>query len=123
MVKIMGILLATDVGQQEAERGAGALKEGGCAPVLVVSGGEPVELLGAMVVPDPHWRDGLASSLKVALHEVPEACPVVVLAKAGQPQLASTEVERVIREGTATWPLGPMLLRRDDFAAAEALVS
>ncbi|WP_460368263.1 nucleotidyltransferase family protein, partial [Actinocorallia lasiicapitis] len=78
MGKIAGILLAAGPGgrfgtpkalvelegERLVDRGVRTLKAAGCAPILVVTGAAPVEVLGALVVPNADWRDGMGSSLR-----------------------------------------------------------
>ena len=74
MRKIAAVLLAVDEealavvdGQRRVDRDVKALREGGCGPIVVVTGQAPIELLGGLVVSDPHWRDGPGSGVRTGL--------------------------------------------------------
>jgi len=54
-------------GRRLVDRGADLLREGGTAPVLVVTGAVPVSVPGVTVVPNPDWRTGMGSSLAAGL--------------------------------------------------------
>ena len=58
-------------GRRLVDRGAGLLREGGTAPVLVVTGAVPVTVPGVTVVPNPDWRTGMGSSLAAGLRALP----------------------------------------------------
>ncbi|TDC52368.1 nucleotidyltransferase family protein [Actinomadura sp. KC345] len=118
-------------GERLVDRGVRMLRDAGCSPVLVVAGAEPVEVIGAVVVPNARWRDGMGSSLRAGLAALPPACPAVVVALVDQPLVTPAAVERLIRayeEGAeiavATYggaPRNPVLLRAAHLAgAAEA---
>src|SRR5687768_645098 len=72
-------------GERLVDRGVRTLRDGGCAPVLVVTGAAPVEVIGAVVVPNPDWRDGMGASLRAGLAALPPGCPAVVVALVDQP--------------------------------------
>lgn len=54
-------------GRTLADRGVAILRDGGAAPVLVISGAVPVSVPGARTVHNPEWRTGMGSSLAVGL--------------------------------------------------------
>ena len=54
-------------GERLVDRGVRTLRDGGCSPVLVVAGAAQIEVIGAVVVPNPDWRDGMGSSLRAGL--------------------------------------------------------
>ncbi|TDC88945.1 nucleotidyltransferase family protein [Actinomadura sp. 7K507] len=120
-------------GERLVDRGVRTLRDAGCSPVLVVAGAEPVEVIGAVVVPNAGWRDGMGSSLRAGLAALPPGCPAVVVALVDQPLVTAAAVERLIaayEEGAgiavATYggaPRNPVLLRAAHLAgAAEAAV-
>jgi CTP:molybdopterin cytidylyltransferase MocA len=76
-------------GRRLVDRGAGLLREGGTAPVLVVTGAVPVAVPGVTVVPNPDWRTGMGSSLAAGL------CALL----APEPPLASSPRDEVARAG------------------------
>ncbi|MEU8796571.1 nucleotidyltransferase family protein [Spirillospora sp. NPDC048819] len=114
-------------GERLVDRGVRMLRDAGCSPVLVVAGAEPVEVIGAVVVPNADWRVGMGSSLRAGLAALPPACPAVVVALVDQPLVTSAAVTRLItayEEGAeiavATYggaPRNPVLLRAGHFAA------
>ncbi|MFI0484580.1 NTP transferase domain-containing protein [Actinomadura sp. 9N215] len=120
-------------GERLVDRGVRMLRDAACSPVLVVVGAEPVEVIGAVVVPNPDWRDGMGSSLRAGLAALPPACPAVVVALVDQPLVTAAAVGRLIAAyeagaGIAVATYGgagrnPVLLRAEHFAgAAEAAV-
>jgi len=71
-------------------------------PVIVVSGHERQRLrvalsgLGLDVVDNPHYRDGLSTSLRAGLQALPPAIDGVVIALGDMPWLAAADIDRVI---------------------------
>ncbi|GGT53411.1 nucleotidyltransferase family protein [Actinomadura citrea] len=120
-------------GERLVDRGVRTLRDGGCSPVLVVAGAAQIEVIGAVVVPNPDWRDGMGSSLRAGLAALPPGCPAVVVALVDQPLVTPAAVERLIAafaEGAgiavATYggaPRNPVLLGAGHLAGvAEAAV-
>ncbi|NDU73515.1 NTP transferase domain-containing protein [Actinomadura sp. DSM 109109] len=117
-------------GERLVDRGVRTLREGGCSPVLVVAGAAPIEVIGAVVVPNPGWRDGMGSSLRAGLAALPPGCPAVVVALVDQPLVTPAAVARLIaafREGAglavATYggaQRNPVLLGAGHLAGAAA---
>ncbi|GAA1844125.1 nucleotidyltransferase family protein [Actinomadura bangladeshensis] len=118
-------------GERLVDRGVATLRDGGCSPVLVVAGAAQIEVIGAVVVPNPRWRDGMGSSLRAGLAALPPACPAVVIALVDQPLVTPAAVARLIAAygagaGIAVATYGgarrnPVLLRAEHFAGvAEA---
>jgi nicotine blue oxidoreductase len=118
-------------GERLVDRGVRTLREGGCSPVLVVAGAAQVEVIGAVVVPNPDWRTGMGSSLRAGLAALPPGCPAVVVALVDQPLVGAGAVARLIEayeEGAgvavATYegrPRNPVLIASEHFGAvAEA---
>ncbi len=90
-------LLSLD-GEALVQRGIRLLREGGCAPVVVVVGAAADEVRalcdGATVVQAPDWASGMAASLRAGLQALDaEAC---VVALVDQPRVTVTAVERLI---------------------------
>lgn len=54
-------------GRTLAERAVEVLRGGGCEPVVVVAGAQPLVLDGAQVVVNPQWETGMGSSLRAGL--------------------------------------------------------
>ncbi|RKS74555.1 nicotine blue oxidoreductase [Actinomadura pelletieri DSM 43383] len=120
-------------GERLVDRGVRTLRDAGCSPVVVVVGAEPVEVIGAVVVPNADWRAGMGSSLRAGLAALPPACPAVVVALVDQPLVGATAVRRLIAAyeagaaiAVATYggaPRNPVLLRAEHFAGvADAAV-
>ncbi|SEF49731.1 nicotine blue oxidoreductase [Thermomonospora echinospora] len=120
-------------GERLVDRGVRMLRAAGCSPVLVVIGAAPVEVVGAVVVPNPQWRTGMGSSLRTGLAALPPGCPAVVVALVDQPRVTSEAVRRLVRahrEGApiavATYggtPRNPVLISSRYFAeVAESAV-
>ncbi|TDB90024.1 nucleotidyltransferase family protein [Actinomadura sp. KC216] len=120
-------------GERLVDRGVRMLRDAGCSPAIVVVGAEPVEVIGAVVVPNPEWREGMGSSLRAGLAALPPACPAAVIALVDQPLITSAAVGRLIDAYEAGAEIAvatyggerrnPVLLRAAHFgAAAEAAV-
>jgi CTP:molybdopterin cytidylyltransferase MocA len=120
-------------GERLVDRGVRMLRDGGCSPVVVVAGAAQIEVIGAVVVPNPDWRDGMGSSLRAGLAALPPGCPSAVVALVDQPLVTAAAVGRLIaayEEGAAiavaTYggaPRNPVLLGAAHFAGvAEAAV-
>jgi hypothetical protein len=80
-------------------RGMRLLRDGGCAPLLVVVGAAADEVRahsdGAAVVEATDWDTGMAASLRAGLAALPEACDAVVVALVDQPLVTPEAVERL----------------------------
>ncbi|WP_067462990.1 nucleotidyltransferase family protein [Actinomadura macra] len=120
-------------GERLVDRGVRMLRDAGCSPVLVVAGAAQVEVIGAVVVPNPGWREGMGSSLRAGLAALPPGCPAVVVALVDQPLVTAAAAERLIAAyeagaelAVATYggaPRNPVLLRAAHFAdVADAAV-
>ena len=57
-------------GERLVDRAVRILTEGGCSPVVVVSGAVPLTVADVDVVPNPLWPSGMGSSLRVGLAAV-----------------------------------------------------
>jgi nicotine blue oxidoreductase len=85
-------------GERLVDRAVRNLREGGCAPVLVVLGAWIGDVPGADVIENPEWREGMGSSLRAglaALAERPGADRVVVTL-VDLPGLTGRAVRRVV---------------------------
>ncbi|MGI8333952.1 nucleotidyltransferase family protein [Actinomadura scrupuli] len=113
-------------GERLVDRGIRVLRGAGCSPVLVVTGAVTVEVIGAVVVPNPDWRSGMGSSLRAGLAALPPGFPAVVVALVDQPRVTSEAVRRLVeayasgaRIAVATYggrPRNPVLLSAGYFA-------
>lgn len=123
LVRVAGIPLV--------ERGVSLLREGGAAPVVVVTGAADVDVLGAIGVHNPDWRTGMGSSLAAALAAVPADVAAAVVALVDQPLVGPRAIARLIdayrggaRVVVATYqsrPRNPVLLARSHWADVLAL--
>ncbi len=83
-------------GRRLVDRGADLLRDGGTAPVLVVTGAVPVTVPGVIGVPNPDWRTGMGSSLAAGLRAVPGDCTAAVIALVDQPLIGPEVVRRLL---------------------------
>ncbi|MFJ8582056.1 NTP transferase domain-containing protein [Micromonospora sp. NPDC093277] len=136
-------------GEPLVRRAVRLLRSGGCDPVHVVVGAGADRLPAlpdAVPVVNPHWRDGLGSSLLRGLDSLPASAGAAVVVLVDQPWLTPTAVRRVraayaagavvavaayadqpghpVLLGRATWPLLPQYATGDrgarDFLRARA---
>lgn len=111
-----------------ANRGVALLRDGGAAPVIVVTGAADVDIPGVLAVHNPRWRTGMGSSLAAGLAAVPAGCAAAVVALADQPLVGAESVRRLIaayRAGASVAVAAydgkqrnPVLLRREHWAQA-----
>jgi CTP:molybdopterin cytidylyltransferase MocA len=129
--------LAMLEGRLLVERGVALLRAGGCTPLVVVLGAEAADVIaaadleGADVVVNPHWAQGLGSSLRAGL-EALEGTPAgaVIIALVDQPLIDPVAVRRLSEAwaagavaAVATYggrPRNPVLLDRALWAPARA---
>lgn len=120
-------------GERLVDRGVRMLRDAGCGPVVVVTGAAPIEVIGAVVVPNPDWHTGMGSSLRTGLSALPPGCPAVVVALVDQPRITADAVRRLmdahaagVPVAVATYggkPRNPVLITGEFFAAvAESAV-
>jgi nicotine blue oxidoreductase len=116
-------------GRRLVDRGADLLREGGTAPVLVVTGAVPVTVPGVTVVPNPDWRTGMGSSLAAGLRALPGDCAAAVIALVDQPLIGPEVVRRLLAAHRAGAELAvaadggarnPVLLARGHWAGVLA---
>jgi nicotine blue oxidoreductase len=120
-------------GQSLAERGVALLRDGGAAPVLVVTGAVELGLPGVTIVPNPEWQTGMGSSLRAglaALAALPAESAAVVIALVDQPLIAPDAVRRLIAAflagadvavaGYSGQRRNPVLIGREYWAEAAA---
>ncbi len=119
--------LAEFQGAPLADRGARMLRDGGAAPLVVVTGAVGVNLApdvaDSIVAHNPGWRAGMGSSLAVGLRAVPAAAAAAVVALVDQPLIGPQAVRRLIaayRDGAGAAvaayhgaPRNPVLLARE----------
>jgi CTP:molybdopterin cytidylyltransferase MocA len=83
-------------GRRLVDRGADLLRDGGTAPVVVVTGAVPVTVPGVIGVPNPDWRTGMGSSLAAGLRALPGDCTAAVIALVDQPLIGPEVVRRLL---------------------------
>ncbi len=118
--------LAQLCGRRLADYGVALLRDGGAAPVVVVTGAAPLDLTGVVVAHNPAWRTGMGSSLATGLGAVPRAAAAAVIALVDQPLVGPRAVGRLIAayQGGADVavaayggaPRNPVLLARKHWA-------
>jgi nicotine blue oxidoreductase len=114
-VKVAGLVLAAGAGtrlgapkallrvgsQTLAERAVGVLRDGGCDPVVIVVGAQPLALEGARVVDNPDWATGMGSSLRTGLDALlVEPVEAVVVTLVDMPGVTAEAVRRVVAEAS-----------------------
>ncbi|MQA86195.1 MAG: NTP transferase domain-containing protein [Streptosporangiales bacterium] len=142
MPKVAGLLLAAGEGSRLgrpkalveldgrtlAERGVMMLREGGCDPVIVVTGAVDVAVPSARSVHNAEWRTGMGSSLRAGLAALPETAEAAVVALVDQPRVTAAAVRRLVAAygsgagvAVATYggaPRNPVLLAREHWDEA-----
>jgi CTP:molybdopterin cytidylyltransferase MocA len=118
-------------GEPLARRGVDLLREGGAAPVVIVTGAVAVDLPGVLAVHNPDWPTGMGSSLAAGFAAVPDSCDAAVIALVDQPLVGAEAVRRLItarRAGASVavaayggQPRNPVLLAREHWAEVAAL--
>jgi CTP:molybdopterin cytidylyltransferase MocA len=89
-------------GERLVDRAVRVLADGGCAPIVVVSGAAPFEVAGADVVPNPDWATGMGSSLRVGLAALADTdASAVLVSLVDQPGIGPEVVRRVIAASEA----------------------
>lgn len=117
-------------GRRLVDRGADLLRDGGTAPVVVVTGAAPVTVPDVVLVPNPDWRTGMGSSLAVGLRALPGWCTAAVIALVDQPLIGAGVVRRLVAAHQAGAeivvaayhgrPRNPVLLARRHWTAVIA---
>ena len=118
-------------GEPLAQRGVALLRDGGAAPIVVVTGAVAVDLPGVLAVHNPDWPSGMGSSLAVGLATVPDSCHAAVIALVDQPLVGPEAVRRLIAAHAAGAsiavaaydgaPRNPVLLAREHWTGVIAL--
>jgi nicotine blue oxidoreductase len=117
-------------GVRLVDRGVRMLHEAGCTPIVVVTGAVAIDVAGAVVVHNPDWRTGMASSFRAGLAALAADCPAVVIALVDQPRVTAAAVRRLraaydsgARVAVATYagrPRNPVLIAHEHFREAAA---
>ena len=121
-------------GRRFVESSAAVLREGGCAPVVVVLGARAedvraeADLAGYTVVDNPQWTTGMGSSLRVgltALSELDGDVDAVAVLPVDVPGVTAAAVRRVLAHASPTalvratyagLPGHPVLIGREHFS-------
>jgi CTP:molybdopterin cytidylyltransferase MocA len=92
--------VATLAGERLVDRAVRILHEGGCSPIMVVSGAVDLVVPGAAAIPNPLWPSGMGSSLRTGLRaaEGTDATAVVVLL-VDTPWVSPLAVQRLVEAG------------------------
>jgi CTP:molybdopterin cytidylyltransferase MocA len=83
-------------GKRLVEWGVALLRDGGTSPIVVVTGAVTVDTAGVVIVPNPAWRTGMASSLAAGLRALPDSAEAAVIALVDQPLIGPQAVARLI---------------------------
>ncbi|HSK28102.1 MAG TPA: NTP transferase domain-containing protein [Jiangellales bacterium] len=120
-------------GERLVDRAVRVLREGGCAPVVVVSGAASLDVAGAEVVAHPGWEQGMGSSFRAGLAACPREAAAVVVVLVDTPWLSPEAVRRVVGVGATDGVLAvatyegrrghPVLLGLRHWAGAAAAAS
>lgn len=118
-------------GERLVDRAVRTLRDGGCDPVVVVSGAAALDVDGATVVDNRNWASGMASSLRTGLAALPADAGAVVISLVDQPGIGPESVRRLVTAyergaevAVATYdgqPRNPVLLARRHWAGVAAL--
>jgi CTP:molybdopterin cytidylyltransferase MocA len=119
-------------GERLVDRATRLVRDGGCTPIVVVSGAVPLEVAGARVVANTRWATGMGSSLRVGLAAARESDATgVVVVLVDTPWVGVDAVRRLLAAhdhgaviAVATYdgaPRHPVLLGRAVWDEAAAL--
>jgi nicotine blue oxidoreductase len=121
-------------------RAAGVLAEGGCAPILAVTGAQAEEVNAlvpafAQTVVAADWSEGMAASLRAGLRAVDERVTAVIITLVDTPGVTAATVDRLrlfavsagpgalARAQYGGVPGHPVLIGRDHWAGVIATAS
>jgi nicotine blue oxidoreductase len=88
--------LAEIAGERLVDRAVRTLREGGAAPVYVVSGAVELDVEGAAMVANPDWASGMGSSMRVGLAAMPAEVGAAVVLLVDQPGISGPAVARLV---------------------------
>ena len=119
-------------GERLVDRAVRVLRDGGCDPIVVVSGAAPFEIDGVAVLANPDWATGMGSSLRVGLTALADSdAEAVLVSLVDQPEIGAAVIRRVIAAfadgavvATATYGgkrRNPVLLARGTWAEVARL--
>jgi CTP:molybdopterin cytidylyltransferase MocA len=118
--------LAEIAGERLVDRAVRILREGGAAPVYIVSGAVDLDVDGAAVVTNRDWASGMGSSMRVGLAAMPAGVMAAVIVLVDQPGISAAAVARLVdvADGDAVLATAtyggrhghPVLIGRDHWA-------
>ena len=88
-------------GERLVDRAVRLVREGGCEPVMVVTGAANFDVPDALVVENPQWATGMGSSLRTGLAVLPEQVTAAVVVLVDTPWLGPDAVRRLVRAHAA----------------------
>ena len=88
--------LAVIAGERLVDRAVRTLREGGVAPLYVVSGAVHLDVVGAEVVTNGDWATGMGSSMRVGLSAMPADVGAAVIVLVDQPGISAAAVARLV---------------------------
>ncbi len=94
-------------GSRALDRIVAACRDGGCGPVLVVTGsdaeavGAAARAAGAVEVENPSWARGRSTSVKAALPHLPPGAPGILLFPVDHPLVEAPVVDALLRAAAA----------------------
>ncbi len=83
-------------GRRLVDRAVDELRDGGCDPVVVVSGAHPLMVPAATVVTNPAWASGMASSLRCGLAALAQSADAVCVLPVDMPGVGAAVVRRLL---------------------------
>lgn len=95
-------------GETLLERTVRVCCEAGCVPVIVVLGASANEVLrrsslgSAVVVMNDEWMQGMASSIRAGIQELPPVVDGCVVATCDQPAITATHLRELMTSGEVT---------------------
>jgi len=102
--------LVTLGGERLLERAVRVARQAECDPVVVVLGASAEKILAecnlalASVVLNPHWSEGLASSIRRGVETIAGCCDAAILMTCDQPAVTAAHLRRLI-EGSREAPV------------------
>lgn len=87
--------LVVHEGERFVDHAVRVLRDGGCDPIVVVSGAAPLEVEGARVVENPDWASGMGSSLQAGLAATHSKARAVAILLVDTPGVSARAVRRV----------------------------
>jgi CTP:molybdopterin cytidylyltransferase MocA len=83
-------------GERLVDRALRLVRDGGCEPVVVVTGAVGLNIEGAIAVDNPQWATGMGSSLRTGLAAMPVDVEAAVVALVDTPWVGPEAVRRLV---------------------------